>query len=520
MSGLEQVDLERFKETPVDADRGVRHPLIRSGAIEKRDYQLDIARTAIVNRTLVVLPTGLGKTIVAVLAAADVLNEGPGKVLMLAPTRPLVNQHADTFDEFLLVDKQVDLAGKGPKRRASLFDEARVVFSTPQGLLNDVEADRVNLADVGLLIVDEAHRTVGDYAYVGMAQAYRDARPEGGVLGLTASPGGDRERVEEVTEHLDIEAIEARTRLSPDVAPYVFDTRVDWRTVQLPDEMDELRETFQAIAEERADKLRSTNFLPPKPYLGRKDLVACGNKIKAAIPKAGNKGPLFGLLLNQGVAMQALHCSEVVETQGVEPLVDYLDRTLADPDTKSAKSFANDERVQQAFEQAKAWKGSSHPKVPELVDVLENGLADDGDSLVLVFAKYRDTIAAILRALDEAGIEARKFVGQGDRENDPGMSQDEQRAVLERFANREFRVLVATSVAEEGLDIPDVDLVVFYEPVPSEVRRIQRRGRTGRHGVGRAMMLVTEDTRDEAFLHAGRKREEKMRWLVEQFDEG
>jgi ERCC4-related helicase len=54
------------------------------------------------------------------------------------------------------------------------------------------------------------------------------------------------------------------------------------------------------------------------------------------------------------------------------------------------------------------------------------------------------------------------------------MSQEEQSAVLESFRNGEFDVLVATSIAEEGLDIPEVDLVVFYEPIPSEIRYIQR----------------------------------------------
>ena len=70
--------------------------------------------------------------------------------------------------------------------------------------------------------------------------------------------------------------------------------------------------------------------------------------------------------------------------------------------------------------------------------------------------------------------------------------------------------IVATSIGEEGLDIPQVDLVVFYEPVPSEIRTIQRRGRTGRSAAGRVVMLVTKDTRDEAYFYSARRKERKM----------
>lgn len=510
-----------FDGFAVDGDR-VRHPRLEPGAVEARDYQLEIAAEAVRANTLVVLPTGLGKTVVAVLAAAEALDRpDAGKVLVLAPTKPLCQQHEETFRELLAGTGDADgaglavLAGRGPDARARAFEEARVLFSTPQGLRNDVADGAVNLAGVDLLVVDEAHRTVGDYAYVDLAQAYQEQRPGGRVLGLTASPGSDEDRVEEVASHLGIDAVEARTELSPDVAPHVFQTDVSWETTPLPDALVELRDTFQAIVDERVESLRESNFLPPKPYVGRKDLVEAGNKLKAALAKAGNKGPIFGLLHNQAVAMQALHCAELVETQGVEPLRDYLERLGTDPDSRAKSTFASDERVAAAREKARAWDRASHPKIPLLGEVLDRELSPGGEARGLVFAQYRDTIASILRALEGHGVAADRFVGQSDREDDPGMSQTEQQAALDRLREGEVEVLVASSVAEEGLDIPDVDLVVFYEPVPSEVRRVQRLGRTGRHGLGRVVMLVAEETRDEAFLHAGREREKQMRRIVE-----
>jgi Fanconi anemia group M protein len=94
------------------------------------------------------------------------------------------------------------------------------------------------------------------------------------------------------------------------------------------------------------------------------------------------------------------------------------------------------------------------------------------------------------------------------------MTQKEQRAVLERFAVAQFPVLVGTSIAEEGLDIPQVDLVVFFEPVASDIRLIQRSGRTGRDAPGRVVILTTDRSLDEKYLWSGLKREKRMKRLV------
>jgi ERCC4-related helicase len=76
-------------------------------------------------------------------------------------------------------------------------------------------------------------------------------------------------------------------------------------------------------------------------------------------------------------------------------------------------------------------------------------------------------------------------------------------------------VICATCIAEEGLDIPEVNIVVFYEPVPSAIRMIQRAGRTARLMKGKLIMLITKKTRDEAFFYVSRSREKKMKTAIE-----
>jgi Fanconi anemia group M protein len=222
---------------------------------------------------------------------------------------------------------------------------------------------------------------------------------------------------------------------------------------------------------------------------------------------------------NVGVAIQAYHTLELLETQGVAPLRAYLEKLqLKEKPGKSDRVFLADRRVEAALE---ALEGVtvSHPKLAKLVGVLREELAEHPDSLAIVFAQYRDTIDSILKALAAEGISAQRFVGQATRGDDKGMSQALQQEVLQRFRAGEFRVLVASSVAEEGLDIPQVDLVVFYEPVVSEIRAIQRRGRTGRGRAGRVVVLVAEKTRDEAYAHAEERRERKMESIVRDLGE-
>src|SRR5665647_3740884 len=84
----------------------LEHPLIKKDAIEQREYQVDLARLALRSNTLVVLPTGMGKTVIALIVLANVLQKRKGKVLLLAPTKPLVEQHA-TFLRETMVGKSV-----------------------------------------------------------------------------------------------------------------------------------------------------------------------------------------------------------------------------------------------------------------------------------------------------------------------------------------------------------------------------------------------------------------------------
>jgi ERCC4-related helicase len=504
-------------------DGWVVHPLVRPRTIHAWPFQLDLARIAISDDLLVVLPTGLGKTVIAALAAAEVLRRESGKVLVLAPTRPLVLQHAEAFRHWLPELRIAKFTGTVRHAvREGAWETAEAVFATPELVVHDLAADRYSLRDVGLIVFDEAHHTVGNYAYVEIATRYRKQRESGShLLGLTASPGGEQARIDEVVGVLGVRRVEARHRDEPGVREYVQPVAIEQRWVDLPPEIQSIQESLRAanLAEGRA--LQKMGYLRKKPLasLSVKDIVALRVEVFA---RPGPMTRKFGPLFHQLVLLHLHHALERLETQGVEPFVQYVERVAAKEKLgRGDKAFLQLPTVVAALAEARAILGTarstSHPKVEALRALVTEEFARPRDRppRILIFAQFRDTIQGIRASLDAAGWSTGRFVGQSTRDaDDPGMSQGEQSDVLRQFRDGRFPILVASSVAEEGLDVPDVDLVVFFESVPSEIRAIQRRGRTGRSSLGRVVLLLTRETRDVGYQKAEQRREEAMVRIV------
>jgi ERCC4-related helicase len=501
----------------------VEHPFLRPGEVRALPFQLEAARVGLDDDLLVVLPTGLGKTVVAALMVAEVLRRQDGKVLVLAPTRPLVQQHSDSFRQWLIPLRTARFTGtvRRPVREGS-WAEADLVFATPEIVQNDLVAGRYDLKEVALVVFDEAHHAVGKYVYVPIAERYRAERPPGGhVLALTASPGGRDEHIEEVVAALGVTRIEAHSREDPGVAEYVQPIDVDYLWVDLAPVAQAIRTDLQAAAHATGRKLQKMGYLRKKPIdsISVKDLIALRSEIFA------RPGPMvrkFGPLFHQLVLLHLHHAEERLETQGVAPFLQYLERVAAkEKPSRGDLAFLKRPEVVSARTVAAEFlrnsKEASHPKLDALVGLVRETLdaARDRPVRILVFAQYRDTIQSIQEVLELNGWAVARFVGQATRDkNDKGMSQKDQARVLAGFRAGQFPVLVASSVAEEGLDIPDVDLVVFFESVPSEIRAIQRRGRTGRSSVGRVTVMLTRETRDVRYQAAEVRRERAMRRIV------
>ncbi|MEM2924226.1 MAG: DEAD/DEAH box helicase [Methanocellales archaeon] len=498
------------------ANEYVEHALIKPNIIEKRLYQLAIAATALQKSTLVVLPTGLGKTIIALLVIASRLKEFPsGKALVLSPTKPLVEQHARFLKKLLLVNQEEIAIFTGEvsaEKRRELWNRARVIVSTPQVIENDLMAKRIELSNVVHLTFDEAHRATGSYSYVYIANKYVVQAKHPLILGITASPGSDELRIDEVCKNLHISAVEARTEQDADVAPYVYRKDIEWRYVKLPAEALEIKRLLESVLATRTTELLNLGIAERKQVLLKKELLQLQQQIQAELARKKNPELYHALSLIAEI-LKLKHGIELCETQGIYALRKYFDRLKSEASSrggsKASKRILGEENIKRAILLANSCS-ATFPKLEEVKKIVAEELERNPNSRIIIFTNFRDTAELVTEMLKFNNIKPVRFVGQASKFEDKGLSQKQQVEILEKFKAGDYNVLVATSVAEEGLDIPSTDLVLFYEPVPSEIRSIQRRGRTGRHRVGRIIVLITKGTRDEAYFWISHRKEREM----------
>jgi Fanconi anemia group M protein len=490
------------------------HPLLEPDVIEDRRYQRELADSAEEGHTLVTLPTGLGKTSVSLLVTARRLHEAGGTALVLAPTKPLVQQHAAFYREALAIPDAEIVVFTGevsPDERGALWEEATVVIATPQVIENDLIGGRISLREVTHLTFDECHRATGDYAYTYIADRYHEDAEHPLVIGLSASPGGDEEAILKVCENLGIADVEVMTAEDADVSEYAHGTDVEWKRVELPEEVLETRDALNGVIEDRLEALRELGVTrKSSPDLSEGDLTEIRGRLQELIDNGRSEG-------YQGMSIHAeirklKTAVTYVETQSVESLRRYFERqknaARSSGASKADQRLVSEPKVKEAMRRAEEYD-DLHPKFRQARMLLAETLGIRGGERVIVFTESRDTAETLTEFLGEH-FATRKFVGQSDREGSEGMTQTEQQDVLADFRAGAFEVLVSTSVAEEGLDVPEVDLVLFYEPVPTAIRSIQRKGRTGRQARGRVVVLLAEDTRDEAYFWISRRRENRM----------
>jgi ERCC4-related helicase len=508
--------------------RYVEHPVIWNRSIELRSYQKNIADSAQRRNTMVILPTALGKTVISLLVCADMLyNYRDKRILVMAPTRPLVSQHRKYFSSVLKISEEniASVTGKIlPYARRAVWDrtDIRLMFATPEVVKNDLEEGRLNLKDFGLLVFDEAHRAMKEYAYTSIAKEYINQSSCPYILAMTASPGAERKRIQEVCNNLFIEHIEYKSEDDPDVKPYVNAIDVKWEWLNLPQEYRYIVSILRSMLEEKIRWLTRNGLLMKAiKWIFKKDLIELGEALryKLELTMEEQRGPVYIAMLNQSSALTLMYCLELIESQGSYSLKAFLDRI--DEDENNAHTFLLKDPRMMEIKTLVEGIVKEHPKILHLLQLIKDHhhqLPSINDvrnipnlkSKILVFTQYRDTARHIVEVLEKNDIKTSRFVGQAKRIGDEGMKQDEQAAVLESFRNSDFDVLVATSIAEEGLDIPEVDLVIFYEPISSEIRYIQRRGRAGRKSSGSVIILATKDTIDMRYLYASKIRVEKM----------
>lgn len=484
---------------------------------QPRDYQINIAKTASEKNTLVVLPTGMGKTLISLLVAAERLEKFPeSRVMILSPTRPLSAQHKKTFEDFTMLDKNdiTLLTGRiNPEDRTELYGKSKVVIATPQTVENDLESNRIVLNDFSFIVFDEAHRAVKEYAYPYVAKKFRLQSKHPLILGLTASPGASQERIQEICNNLFIQKVEIRSEMDLDVEKYVQPIEQETIYVDLPEEFRKIKMLLDELLKDELYWLKDHHYTftytPTKKMLIDTQRRVIGSYMRGS----KNYGAFWAVMRTAG-AIKILHAIELLETQGIKFVYDFLKKLEKSKKRTDARLF-KDPRMREVVKLCEelAIIDIEHPKLKKIVELVKDLLSRKSNAKIIIFANYRSTVEKINKLLTDADVNSEILIGQTIKEG-KGLTQEKQIEILNRFREGDFPVLLGTQVIEEGIDIPSIDYAIFYESVPSEIRNIQRRGRVGRQSIGKVIFLLTKGTRDEAYYYASLRKEKKMKGML------
>ncbi|KAF9904185.1 hypothetical protein BX616_001378 [Lobosporangium transversale] len=568
-------DIFRSPEARTQPDQPATHHLIDKRAAltwqypvnyPRRDYQYNIIRRALFTNTLVSLPTGLGKTFIAAVVMLNYFRWFPkSKIIFMAPTKPLVNQQIEACFNVCGIPQDVTVEMTGQQNaeiRKEMWQIKRVIYCTPQVLQNDLKSGICPAEDIVCLVVDEAHRATGRYAYSEVIRQLEPLNRDVRILALTATPGSDIKTVQTVVRNLKIAKIELRTEDSMDLQQYVFKRSVQEMIVPCGKEVGEIRDKFFRMMRPFLDSLVKQNVIRTADPSQLTRFVLLQGRDAFVMNNPGNNARKAYVQKQVGICMGLVHAYELLTIHGIKPFFVNMD-----PFTNSSNHNATNKNVSGSKKRRgeydidyndddnrpslarkammeipdfirmmdsirikmKQSSFVSHPKLERLVGIVvqhfidhqdeqdiliqaraesaassSTGVSEDGplpQTRVMIFANYRESVEEISRVLEHHRplIKVQSFIGQATAKGKKGISQKEQQKVVADFQKGNHNVLVATSIGEEGLDIGDVDLIVCYDSHSSPIRMLQRMGRTGRKRKGKICLLLAEGQEEQKY---------------------
>lgn len=524
--------------------------------VDRRVYQYEITRNALLTNSLVCLPTGLGKTLIAAVVMYNYYRWFPtGKIIFMAPTRPLVDQQMSACYNLMGIPRSdtVVLMGTTKKddsgSRRDFWRQKRIFFCTPHTVSNDIANGDLDANQVVCVVVDEAHHARGQYPSAEVLRQLYERKVRFRLLALTATPGQGLEEVQTVVKTLRVGRIDFRSDQDPDVTQYTHKREMLVEKVRPDQAMSHVQDMICDLLRPYCAKLASMGALGETAYRMQQFINnKASNGASRIEPPAwftlqsarqalysnqrhSHKGSALAML---DAAMELSRTYEFLLKLGAKAAFDYVEKRGAEKNTTLLHRGDQVSKELVDLLRSMSSNGAHHsPKLDKLTSILKQHFKEaTADTRVIVFTSYRESVKDIVRALREvpAGadnacrIKVAEFVGQGDTASGKkravggnargtkGQTQKEQKQTLADFRDGTLNTLVSTSIGEEGLDIPSVDLIFFFDVVDI-IRAIQRMGRTGRARDGKVVILATEGKEFAKFTNEQKKYETLMNCL-------
>ncbi|XP_046337083.2 Fanconi anemia group M protein-like isoform X2 [Haliotis rufescens] len=493
-----------------------------------RDYQFNIVQQCLYNNTLVTLPTGLGKTFIAAVVMYNYYRWYPQcKIVFMAPTKPLVAQQIHACYNIMGIPPEdtAEMTGNmNPAERRRTWKEKRVFFLTPQVITNDLSRGTCPADTVKCLVIDEAHKALGNHAYCQVVRELVKYTREFRVVALSATPGSDLKAVQQVITNLLLSHIELRTEQCIDIKPYTHERKVEKIVVALGEELLMIQKKYIQVMSVVVKRLTHQQVLYSQREVTSlsKFFILKAREAFRQNPPPSMPSHQYGVVEGDfALALSLYHGYELLQLHGLRSLYNFLDgiingdkgygRTKTElmkngnfleiMDILKTKYAADDSSWSST--QKKASYVSGHPKMKKLEQVaLEHFNTSHQATRVMIFSQYRDSVQEITDMLNlhRPMIMAISFIGQSSTgKSTKGFTQKEQLKVMKAFREGGYNTLVSTCVGEEGLDIGDVDLIICFDAHKSPIRLVQRMGRTGRKRQGRIVMLVTAGKEEQVY---------------------
>ncbi|XP_063977852.1 uncharacterized protein LOC135162866 [Diachasmimorpha longicaudata] len=525
MELLSQVPLLSSDEETKGFDCEAGNRWIYPENLPVRKYQFSIVKTALFNNTLVCLPTGLGKTFIAAVVMYNYFRWYPkGIIVFLAPTKPLVAQQIDACHDIMgiPISDTIELTGAtNQTKRAAAWRDHRVIFATPQTFQKDLERSIVPVNLVKCIVIDEAHKALGKYAYCESIRIMHQANPYFRILALSATPGSKLEAVQDVIRNLHITRLELRDDTSPDITPYINERKVDIILVDLGQNLSEFKERYIKIMDRHVRILFQYNVLKTSAaQISKGRIFYLLNEYKSRTNKSTNHGSIMKTLT---ILLTMYHAYELIVRHGLRAFVHFYqnhsDKFWLDNEPELRELLENIKQYLGPFPEAGPYMNGSITGIPKnlifghgkfetlrsiLIQHFKRAEDKENNTRAIVFTEYRDIVNELYILLLQCQplIRPQVFVGQA------GLKQKQQTKALENFRNNQVNVLISTSVGEEGLDVGEVDLIVCFDiSQHSPTRLVQRMGRTGRKRNGHIIVLVTDGKEHQTLQAALSKRD-------------
>ncbi|BFI25467.1 fanconi anemia group M protein [Marchantia polymorpha subsp. ruderalis] len=474
-----------------------------------RTYQFNITKVALFSNTLVSLPTGLGKTLIAAAVMYNYFRWFPtGKIIFAAPSRPLVVQQIEACHKVVGIpqDMTIDMTGDmSPPVRAEYWQSRRVFFVTPQCLEKDIQSGTCTSRQIVCLVIDEAHRATGNYSYCVIVRQLLQAKINYRLLALTATPGSKQVTIQAVVDNLQISCLEYRNEHDPDVSQYTHNRKIELIEVPMNAASNQVKDLLIEVLQPIVYRLCGYRVFYNRDIarLTPFEFIQAREKFRQAPPPAIPQNDYSQVEIYFGLGITLTHIFKLLFTHGMRPAYEMLQQKLQQGVLKRLGGNDKMRHLQSVMKQI-VGHGAPSPKLDKVVEIISTHFSahDPTKTRVIIFTNFRESVKDIMEILAArcTDVKAMEFIGQSSGKASKGQSQKTQQAVLQKFRAGGFNTIVATSIAEEGLDIMEVDLVICFDANISPLRMIQRMGRTGRKRDGRVVVLACEGAEKEGYL--------------------